>query len=42
VLVLEWPEGKGPVWGKNETLCLLAAPGAATAATLDVCVEWDE
>lgn len=41
-LVLEWPEGKGPEWGINQTLCILAAPGAATAATLDIGVEWDE
>lgn len=41
-IALEWPEGKGPKWGNGQTLCLLAAPGAATATTLDVCLEWDE
>lgn len=41
-LVLEWARGEGPVWGKNETLCILGAPGSATAATLDISLEWDE
>ncbi len=41
-LVLEWQRGEGPEWGITQTLCILAAPGAATAATLDVGVEWDE
>ena len=41
-LIKEWLPGEGPMWGKNQTLLLLAAPGAATAETLTVSLEWDE
>jgi len=41
-LVLEWGPGEGPEWGKNQTLCIEAAPGSATAVALGVDLEWDE
>lgn len=41
-LVREWPSGEGPKWGSNQTLCLLAAPGSASAANLSVDLTWEE
>lgn len=41
-LVLEWASGQGPGWGLNQTLGLLATPGANTATTLSVDLTWEE
>ena len=41
-LVMEWGPDEAPQWGKNQTLCLEAAPGSATATTLEVAAEWEE
>lgn len=41
-VLLEWPSGQGPSWGKNQTLGILAAPGANTATTLALMLEWEE
>lgn len=41
-ICLEWGPDDAPRWGPNQTLCLLAAPGAATATNLEVAAEWDE
>jgi hypothetical protein len=41
-LVMEWGPDEAPIWGPNQTLCLEAAPGSATATTLDVTEEWEE
>lgn len=40
-LVLEWGPGEFQ-WGSNQALGVLAAPGAATATTLSLSLEWDE
>lgn len=40
-LVLEWGAGE-LVWGSGQTLGILAAPGAATATTVAISLEWDE
>lgn len=42
ILILEWPRLDGPQWGKNQTLGILGAPGAATATNLNISVEWEE
>lgn len=41
-LVLTWNDDDAPVWGKNQTLLIEAAPGQATAANLEVSMEWQE
>lgn len=41
-LVLEWAPRLGPLWGINQTLGILAAPGAATATSLNLHLEWFE
>jgi hypothetical protein len=41
-LVMEWDPETAPKWGPNHTLCLEAAPGAASAVSLDVVAEWEE
>ena len=41
-LVLEFSADEAPVWGPNKTLGIEAAPGSASAATLDITVEWEE
>ncbi len=38
----EWPEGKGPKWGKNQTLCIKGAPGTSAAVHLSGTIEWEE
>ena len=42
ILILEWVRYDGPMWGINQTLCILGAPGAATATTLNLGLEWEE
>jgi hypothetical protein len=41
-LALNWSADDAPVWGPNQTLCLEAAPGSASAATLEAALEWEE
>ncbi len=41
-LVLDWAPGEGPIWGKNQALGILGAPGVATAAKLVALIEWEE
>ena len=41
-LVMEWGPDEAPIWGPSQTLGLEAAPGSATATTLDVMAEWEE
>lgn len=41
-LVLEWAPGEGPRFGKNQTLGIEGAPGSATAANLEIALEWEE
>lgn len=43
LLVIEWPDPvEAPVIAQNSTLCLEATPGAASAVTLNVTLEWEE
>lgn len=41
-IIKEWAAGKGPLWGKNQTLVLQATPGDTTAITLDITMEYEE
>jgi len=41
-ICLEWGPDDAPHWGKNQTLAIEAAPGSATAVTLEIALEWDE
>lgn len=41
-IIKEWAPGKGPIFGKNQTLVLQATPGTANAVTLVFAIEWDE
>jgi len=41
-IVIEWQRLEGPLWGINQTLGILLAPGAASATKVDLGVEWEE
>jgi hypothetical protein len=40
--IKEWAPGSGPLWGKNQTLLIKAAPATSNATALVVSVEWEE
>jgi hypothetical protein len=41
-VVKEWGPLEAIKWGPNQSLVILGAPGASTAATLDISLEWEE